>query len=149
MRSSRGSVASSVLRLRSPDSGTIGQGVRFALAGGFVGFIYLAITTVLADVLSMPFQIALLISFGTALCVHFTLQRWFVWVHDAEFALGFSRQVGRYLLVTGTQYAVTAASTSVLPGALGIQVTFIYFATVIVIAIANFVLFRNKIFYAR
>jgi hypothetical protein len=70
-------------------------------------------------------------------------------VQDAEFALGFGSQIGRYLLVTGAQYAVTAASTSLMPVFWAFGSLFIYFATVLAIAIVNFVLFRNKIFFAR
>jgi putative flippase GtrA len=137
------------MHLRSPDSGTVGQGVRFALAGVVVGLIYLAVTTVLADVAGLPFQVALLCGFGTALCVHFTLQRRFVWVNDSEFAHGFSKQIGRYLLVTGTQYVVTVAATSILPGVIGVSVTLVYYATVLAIASVNFVLFRSKVFNSR
>jgi putative flippase GtrA len=143
------SVGSRVLGLRSPDSGTLGQGVRFALAGGFVGVIYLAVTTVAADVLKLPFQLALLIGFLTALCVHFTLQRWFVWVNDSEFAHRFDRQIGRYLLVTGMQYVVTLTTTSLVPSAIGVPVTLVYYATVLVLATVNFLLFRAMVFNAR
>jgi putative flippase GtrA len=142
-------VSSLVLHLLSPDSGTVGQGVRFVLVGGTVFVTYLTVTTVLADVFHVAFELALVVGFVTALCMHFTLQRWFVWVHDAEFALGFGRQVGRYLLLASAQYLITATTTSVLPGVLGIQVTFVYFATAIALTVFNFLVLRNKIFYAR
>jgi putative flippase GtrA len=148
MTASRRLIGARVLDLRSPDSGTIGQGVRFALVGCVVGFVYLTTTTVLADVFAVPFQLALVIGFATAGCVHFTLQRLFVWVHHAEFALGFSRQIGRYLLVVGAQYAVTAISTSLLPGIMGMPVTFVYLATVLALGGINFLLFRNGVFHA-
>jgi putative flippase GtrA len=146
--SSRRSVGSRVKHLRSPDSGLIGQGVRFVLVGGSVAFAYLTVTTVLADVFGVAFEVALAIGYAVAFCMHFTLQRWFVWVHDAEFALGFGMQMGRYALLAGTQYLITAATTAVLPGVLGIQVTFIYFATVAALTAFNFLVLRNKIFYA-
>jgi putative flippase GtrA len=136
-------------RLLSPDSGTIGQGIRFVFVGGIVAASYLTVTTVLADAFHVAFQLALAVGFVIALCMHFTLQRWFVWVHDAEFALGFSMQVGRYLLLAGTQYLITAATTAVLPSALGIQVTFVYLATATGLTAINFLVLRNKIFYAR
>jgi putative flippase GtrA len=144
----RRSIEQGVWLVRSPDSGALGQGVRFALAGGIVALVYLTTTTVLADVASFPFQRALLIGFVAALCVHFTLQRFFVWIHHAEFALGVREQVGRYLLVAVCQYALTAISTSVLPGALGLPATLVYLGTVPPLTAVNFVVFRGKVFYA-
>ena len=91
---SRRSLGQQVLYIRSPDSGLVGQGVRYALVGCFVAFIYVATTTVLADVFAVPFQLALGIGFVTGVCVHFTLQRLFVWVNNAQFALGVHEQIG-------------------------------------------------------
>jgi putative flippase GtrA len=137
-----------VLHLRSPDSGTAGQGLRFAIAGTTVALWYLLTTTVLADVFGVPFQLALAIGFTTAVLLHFTLQRFFVWVHHEEFALPLHHQAGRYLVVAGVQYAVTAAATSVLPRALDLPVTPVYLATAIALAAVNFLIFRGGIFHA-
>jgi putative flippase GtrA len=144
----RRSIGQGVRLIRSPESGTIGQGVRFALAGGVVALVYLTTTTVLADVFAVPFQRALLIGFLAAVCVHFTLQRFFVWVHNAEFALGVRKQVGRYLLVAVSQYVFTAISTSVFPGALSVPVTLVYLVTVATLTAVNFVVFRGIVFHA-
>jgi putative flippase GtrA len=135
-------------RLRAPDSGVLGQGVRFALVGGIVATVYLLITTVLAVFLGVPFQVALAIGTCLALAAHFTLQRAFVWAHEEEFALPFRHQVGRYLLVTGTQYGITAASTTLLPAALGLSTEVVYLATATLIASANFLIFRHGVFHA-
>ncbi len=141
-------IGSRVLDLRSPDSGTIGQGARFALVGCAVALVYLTTTTVLADVLGLPFQIALVVGFVTAVCVHFTLQRLFVWVHRAEFALNLGEQIGRYLLVVSAQYVVTATSTALLPSVIGMPVTFVYVMTVLALTGGNFLFFRNGVFHA-
>jgi putative flippase GtrA len=138
-----------VRTLNTPDSGLVGQGARFALAGATVALVYLATTTVLAEVAEMPFQAALAIGFGVAIMVHFTLQRRFVWTHHEEFALPLSHQVGRYLVVAAMQYGVTAASTGLLPSALGVHTEIVYLATVAVVLGANFLLFRHTIFHAR
>jgi putative flippase GtrA len=135
--------------LRSPSSGLLGQGTRFALAGGTVALVYLATTTVLADVAGLPFQIALAIGFSVGLSVHFTLQRTFVWIHHEEFALPLHHQVGRYLAVAAVQYGVTAASTSLLPSALDVATEIVYLATVAVVLSMNFLVFRNGIFHAK
>jgi putative flippase GtrA len=138
-----------VRTLRTPDSGIFGQGLRFALAGGTVMLVYLTTTTVLADVFGVPFQAALAIGFSVGLMVHFTLQRLFVWTHHEEFALPLRHQVGRYLAVSGVQYGVTAASTSLLPSALNISTDVVYLATVAVVVSTNFLVFRHGIFHAK
>jgi putative flippase GtrA len=143
----RKTIAARVEHLRSPESGTVGQGVRFAVAGGTVAVIYLTTTTVLHEVFGVPFQLSLIIGTLTGLCAHFTLQRVFVWVHHEEFALGLHKQVGRYLLVAAFQYVVTATSTALLPTALGVPVTPVYLATAFSLAVINFLLFRGRIFH--
>jgi len=137
-----------VSHLRSPDSGAVGQGLRYAIAGTTVAVWYLVTTTVLADVFGVPFQLALAIGFVSAILLHFTLQRFFVWVHHSEFALGLHAQVGRYLLVAGYQYAVTAAAVAILPRALDVPVTPVYLATAIALAATNFLIFRGGVFHA-
>ena len=117
------------------------------MAGGTVALIYLTTTTVLAEVLDVPFQLALVIGTCTALVAHFALQRLFVWVHHEEFALGLGEQVGRYLLIAAAQYALTAASTAVLPGVLGVPVTLVYLATALTLAVINFLVFRGGVFH--
>ena len=134
--------------LRSPSSGLLGQGVRYGLAGGTVAVVYLSTTTVLAEVVGLPFQVALAIGFSVALVVHFTLQRFFVWIHHDEFALPLHHQAGRYLTVAGTQYGLTIASTSLLPAALGVSAEIVYLVTVAVLASTNFLVFRLGIFHA-
>lgn len=137
-----------VEHLRSPDSGAVGQGLRYAVAGSIVAVWYLAMTTILADGFGVAFQLALAIGFVTAVLLHFTLQRLFVWVHHSDFALGIRAQVGRYILVAGAQYAITVAVTSVVPHALGLPVTPVYFATAISLATVNFLIFRGGVFHA-
>ncbi len=135
--------------LKAPESGTLGQGVRFALSGGTVALVYLATTTVLAEVVGLPFQVALAIGFCVGLVVHFTLQRLFVWSHHEEFALPLSHQLGRYLAVAAAQYGITAASTAILPKALGVSTEVVYLVTVAVVVSVNFLVFRNGIFHAK
>jgi putative flippase GtrA len=137
-----------VYDLRASHRILLGQGVRFALAGGTVGLIYLLTTTVLAVVVGIAFQVALAIGFSVGLGLHFTLQRLFVWAHHEGFALSLHRQVGRYLLAAGVQYGLTAASTSLLPSALGLATEVVYLATVALLASANFLVFRHGIFHA-
>jgi putative flippase GtrA len=134
---------------RGPDSGVLGQGVRFVLSGGTVALVYLLTTTALAEVVGLPFQVALAIGFSLAVSVHFTLQRMFVWADQAGFALPLRQQVARYLVVALAQYAATAASTALLPAALGLSSELVYLATVAVVLCANFLVFRRGIFHVR
>jgi putative flippase GtrA len=141
--------ATGLLRtLRAPDPGVGWEGLRFILAGSAVTCIYITVTTVLASVVGTPFQVALAIGFCTGLAVHFTLQRLFVWRHETEFALPLRHQAGRYLVVSALQYAITAATTSLLAPALAVPTEIVYLLTVVVIVCANFLLFRHVIFHA-
>lgn len=137
----------SVHRLLSPASGLRGQGVRYALAGAVVALVYLLTTSFLAVVVGLPFHDALAIGFALQLCVHYTLQRTFVWVHDGDFALPIRHQARRYLTVAGAQLAVTATTTSLLPPVVGLSTEVVYLITAGVLTLGNFVLFRNVVFH--
>jgi N-acetyl-alpha-D-muramate 1-phosphate uridylyltransferase len=132
------------LRTRSD---LLGQGTRYALAGGFVTLVYLLTTTALATLGHVHFQLALAIGFCCAVAVHFTLQRKFVWAGRGDFALPLHRQTARYLATAGTQYGLTAAGTSLLPSALGLPVEPIYLTLAAILVSTNFVVFRNVVFY--
>jgi putative flippase GtrA len=114
-----------------------------------VALVYLATTSVLAEIVGLPFQVALAIGFGVAVIVHFTLQRTFVWIHHEEFALPLHHQAGRYLCAAGAQYGLTAASISLLPPILGVSTEVVYLATVAVIVATNFLVFRHGIFHPK
>jgi len=126
----------------------LGQLVRFGMVGGLVTLFYLAVTTILYQVVGLPFQVALAIGFTFSLLLHFTLQRLFVWIHIDGFALPFRKQVGRYLAMAGSQYGITVASTAILPGALGISTEVVYLATMAVVTTVGFLLMRFVIFHA-
>jgi putative flippase GtrA len=125
------------------------QGLRFALAGTTVWLVNLSVTTVLAVVLGLPFQMALFTGYVVSVAVHFALQRLFVWAHREGFALSMRRQLGRYLLVAATQYGVTAVSTLLLPPLLGLSSEAVFLIVVSLQASINFLLFRNRIFHPR
>jgi putative flippase GtrA len=133
--------------LSSPEGGRLGQGIRFAIAGAVVALVYLTTTTLLAQVFGVAFQVALAVGFVLGLCVHFSLQRVFVWIHHEEFALAIHEQAGRYLLVAGVQYGVTAASIAVLPSALNVSSEAVYLVTVAIVSVANFLVFGSRVFH--
>jgi putative flippase GtrA len=138
-----------VRHLASPESGRLGRGVRFAIAGSVVTVVYVATTTLLAQGFGVAIQVAIAIGYVLGLCVHFTLQRIFVWVHHEEFVLSLHQQAGRYLLLAGLQYGVTAAAVAVLPSPLGLSSQVVYFGAVIVVTAANFLIFGSRVFHAR
>jgi putative flippase GtrA len=138
-----------VRHLASHESGRLGQGVRFAIAGGVVTVVYVATTTLLAQVFGVAFQVALVVGYTLGLCVHFTLQRVFVWVHHEEFVLSVHQQAGRYLLLAALQYATTAAAVAVLPTPLGLSSQVVYLGAVVVVTAANFLIFGSRVFHAR
>jgi putative flippase GtrA len=141
------SVPQLISRLRSPEHGLRGQGLRFVLVGGTVAAVYLVLTTILATVVGLPFELALVLAFATSITLHFALQRHFVWVHHEDFALSLRSQAARFLLLAGLQYGITAASTAVLPGALHVRTEFVYLATFCVVTPATFLLFRHRVFH--
>jgi putative flippase GtrA len=146
--SSRRELVLAFLRdIRSPRWGLAGQGLRFVISGCVVALVYIAVTTVLHDAFAVPFQTALAIGFASGVCLHFTLQRLFVWRHYQKFALAFHRQASRYLGVCVTQYAITALSTSQLPSLLRTPVEVVYLVTMVTVAAVNFLVFRGRVFH--
>jgi putative flippase GtrA len=140
-------VRSAAKHLRSPESGLIGEGLRYLIAGATVVAIYVTTTIVLADVVGLHFQIALAIGFATGLATQFTLYRRFVWAHG-DFALPAHHQAGRYLAVAGMGYGLSALATAVLPSALGVPTEAVYLGTVVALPLLNFLISRNGIFHA-
>ena len=98
-----------VRRVYSPSLGMSGDALRYVLAGGIVFVVYVATTLTLADLVGLPFEVALVIGYLLAFVVHFTLQRVFVWIHMDGFALPAVHQAGRYMLVSGANYACGGA----------------------------------------
>lgn len=124
------------------------QAARFIATGGVVAAFYILATALLSKVVGLPFQVALPIAFGAAIALHFTLQRVFVWAR-ADYALPLPHQLSRYLGVAAIQYAITAAATATLPSRLGVSVFLVYLATTASVSIANFLIFRSRIFHGQ
>ena len=118
------------------------------LVGGLVFGIYVGTTTLLAEVVGLPFEVSLAIGFALAIATHFSLQRLYVWRHSGDFALALHHQLARYLAMAGLQYGVTALVTGTVPHALGVSPELVYLPTVVLITATNFVIFRSRIFHA-
>jgi putative flippase GtrA len=112
-----------------------------------VAIVYVATTTLLAEVIGIPFELALAIGFSIAIATHFTLQRVFVWTHADGFALPLRQQALRYLPIAGAQYGLTAAATATLPGALGVRTEVVYLCAAGLLSAVNFFVFRTRVFH--
>jgi putative flippase GtrA len=140
-----GRALSAIRRFRN-HPGLLGQGARYVLTGCVITAFYLTLTTFMALVVGLPFQVALAIGFSVSLMAHFTLQRYFVWADREQYKLPFHHQAGRYLIASGAQYGLTAASTSFLPRLLGVSSEVVYLIVVPVLALSNFLVFRYIVF---
>lgn len=134
--------------LRSPEAGLPGASVRFVLAGGCIAVVYVFTTTLLADVIGLPFQAALGLGFFITFCLSFLSQRHFVWAKAERYALPAHHQAGRYVLLACVQYGLTALGTSLLPHALGLPTEVVYLAMIVALALINFMVLRHRIFHA-
>jgi putative flippase GtrA len=127
---------------------TRGQLARYAIAGATVAVVYVGLTLLLSGPAGLPIQAAIPIAYVTAITVHFSLQRWFVFRDAGVFALAMHHQVGRYLAIGLAQYGTTALATAVLPGVLGLPEKLVYVGAVGVISAVSFVFLRTSVFHA-
>ena len=123
-----------------------GRAARFVIAGGAMAIFYLGLTSILA-VIGIPFQAALIISFLSAVTLHFTLQRLFVWPQRGKYALPMHQQLKRYLPLVSVQYVTTAGATAILPAWMGLPVLSVYIGITLLYSLFNFLFFRARIFH--
>ncbi len=121
--------------------------LRYAVSGSFSTFAYIALTLIVSGPLDVPIQIAIPVSYATALVLNFTLQRRFVFPTDDGFALERGAQLRRYVPAVLTQYAITATATAILPHLLGVPEHEVYVATVLVLAVVAFLTLRSLVFH--
>jgi putative flippase GtrA len=126
---------------------TAGPTIRYGIAGGAVGGVYLSIPLILDGVFSVPIEVAIPIAYVLAVSLHFTLQRTFVWRHVDQFALSTREQVARYLVIGAIQYPMTALSTAVLPGLLSVSERVVFVGTTLVVSITFFLVLRTHVFH--
>jgi putative flippase GtrA len=138
------SATSVVQRLRRTSRA---QPVRYVAVGGLVTLTYLGLTLLLAGPLGVPIALAIVVGYAVAITLHFLLQRHYVFAHVASFRLELSAQVVRYVVIGGTQLALTVASTRWLPSLLGISAKAAYVSTVVVLTAGGFLLLRHRVFH--
>lgn len=135
-------------RTTTPTVELAGQGLRYLVAGAIVGLVYVGLTLLLSGPVGVPIQLAIPVSYATAIVLHFLLQRVFVFAHVATFALSARAQAGRYVAIALVQYPLTALATAVLPGVLGLSQQLVYLATTAVITLATFIVLRTRVFHS-
>jgi putative flippase GtrA len=124
-----------------------GRAARFVIAGGAMSIFYLGLTSILT-VIGTPFQAALVVGFLSAVALHFTLQRVFVWSPPGTYALPLRRQLKRYLPLVSVQYLTTAGATAILPTWMGLPVLAVYIGFTLFYTLFNFLFFRARVFHA-
>jgi putative flippase GtrA len=125
-----------------------GPSLRYAMAGGTVAAVYLAIPLGLNGGFGVAIQVAIPIAYVLAVSLHFMLQRHFVFRHVDEFALSARQQIGRYLMIGAIQYPATALATALLPGALGVSERVTFVGITVLISVAFFLILRGHVFHA-
>jgi putative flippase GtrA len=125
-----------------------GPPLRYAIAGGMVAAVYPGTPLALTALVGTPIEVAIPIAYLAAVCLHFSLQRHFVFRHVPSFELSKRYQIARYVVIGAVQYPTAAISTAVLPGALGVPPRVIYVCSVITISAVCFVLLRTHVFHA-
>jgi putative flippase GtrA len=121
--------------------------LRYAISGSFSTLAYIVLTLVVSGPVGVPIQLAIPVSYATALVLNFTLQRHFVFPTDEGFALGRGAQLRRYVPAVLVQYSVTATSTAVLPHVLGVPERDVYVVTVLILAVCAFLTLRSLVFH--
>jgi putative flippase GtrA len=124
------------------------QLIRYVIAGATVATVYIGLTLLLSGPVGLPIQAAIPIAYATAIALHFTLQRWFVFRDAGAFALAMHHQVGRYLALALVQYTTTALATAFLPGVLDLPEQVVYVCAVGVISVVSFILLRTHVFHS-
>ena len=124
-----------------------GPAIRYGIAGGCVAAVYLGVPLLLNGVLGLWIEIAIPIGYALAICLHFNLQRRFVFRHVDEFALTTRQQIGRYVAIAAVQYPSTALAEAFLPKALGINERVTFVIITIAISVTFFLVLRGHVFH--
>jgi putative flippase GtrA len=122
--------------------------LRYAISGSFSTLTYIVLTLIVSGPLDVPIQLAIPVSYATALVLNFTLQRHFVFPTDEGFVLDRGAQLRRYVPAVLIQYSVTATSTAVFPRLLGVPERDVYVVTVLILAVCAFLTLRSLVFHS-
>jgi putative flippase GtrA len=119
--------------------------LRFLLAGGFVAVVNLGTGAVLLAA-GLPVQAAVGIAYAMSICVHFTLQRTFVFAGEGGFALTLSQQLRRYAAMAAVQYPATAGLAALFVTA-GLPDLAAVVATALLVTPVTYFVLRTRMFH--
>jgi putative flippase GtrA len=118
---------------------------RFLMAGGLVACVNLGTGAILLA-LGFPVQAAVGIAYGAAICVHFTLQRTFVFAGEGAFALTLNQQLRRYAAMAAVQYPTTAGLAALFVAA-GLPDLAAVVATALLVTPLTYFILRTRMFH--
>lgn len=119
---------------------------RFVLVGLLVAGIYYALMALFSVAIGIPNQPSLALAYVLAVCVHFVLNRQYVFTSTDGYHHRLSAQGIRYLVVGGIAYGITALCMAFLPDALGLAPIVVYFIVAPILPIFSFVALRLWVF---
>lgn len=119
---------------------------RFALTAMAVQVFYASLMAIFLLALHLPRQGALAIGYASALLLHFTLNRQFVFAETDGYARGLSSQGRRYLVTAVLVYGATALGLALVPDALGLGAFVSWLLVAYAIGVVNFVLLSRFVF---
>jgi putative flippase GtrA len=119
--------------------------IRFVLSGGAVAVCQFA-TMPLLVAAGASDQLAVAGAYFSALVLHFTLNREFVFASDSGYALHLTAQGVRYVLVALTSFAVTSAAVALLPGPLDVSPIAVFYVVSVLTAAVSFLVLRSWVF---
>ena len=118
---------------------------KFAVTGGTVAAVQFGLVIVLV-LIGVPIQLALALTMVVVLCLHFTLNRQWVFASQAGYAFHLSGQGVRYLVAAGVSYGGVALGTAVLPDLLGVPELAGFMLASAVMTVVNFAALHLWIF---
>lgn len=121
--------------------------VRFVLSGSAVAACQFT-TMPLLVAAGVSNQLAVAGAYFSALVLHFTLNREFVFANSSGYALHLTVQGVRYVSVAFTSFAVTSAAVALLPGPLDVSPLAVFYGVSLVAAAVSFLVLSRWVFVA-
>jgi putative flippase GtrA len=121
---------------------------RFVFTGAVVAALYFGLLTALVVFADVPPQVALIVAFVSAVVVHFTMNRQFVFRSGTTYALHVTHQGIRYLGVVVGSYAVNALALAILPDLTGLHELVVIALTTGAVTVFTFLTLRDWVFRA-
>lgn len=121
--------------------------LRYLLTGAVTAGLYLGLGLIFSGPVGLDIQLAIPLAYAITLLFHFSLQRYFVWAHREDYALGAGGQGVRYLIVAATQYVITALATALLPGVLGVSEQVVFVVGALAATVIVFTVMRLHVFH--